>query len=80
MARLKIRSRSGLRPVAHAPKRRPPPLSVIRTSKIKRGTPLYEQIYEALWDLIFSGKISPSERLSDREWAQRLDTSRTPSP
>jgi DNA-binding GntR family transcriptional regulator len=47
-------------------------------SKVKRGTPLYEQIYDALWDLIFSGAIEPGQRLSDREWAKRLLTSRTP--
>jgi len=47
-------------------------------SKVKRGTPLYEQIYDALWDLIFSGEIQPGQRLSDREWAERLSTSRTP--
>lgn len=47
-------------------------------SKVKRGTPLYEQIYDALWSRIFSGDISPGQRLSDREWAQQLDTSRTP--
>jgi DNA-binding GntR family transcriptional regulator len=47
-------------------------------SKVKRGTPLYEQIYDALWDLIFRGEIAPGQRLSDREWADRLSTSRTP--
>jgi DNA-binding GntR family transcriptional regulator len=51
-----------------------------RTSaKIKRGTPLYEQIYDALWKLIFEGEISAGQRLSDREWALRLSTSRTPA-
>lgn len=47
-------------------------------AKVKRGTPLYEQIYDALWNLIFSGEISPGQRLGDREWALRLATSRTP--
>jgi DNA-binding GntR family transcriptional regulator len=47
-------------------------------SRVKRGTPLYEQIYDALWDLIFKGEIEPGQRLSDREWADRLSTSRTP--
>lgn len=53
---------------------------VLKTAatKVKRGTPLYEQIYDALWSRIFSGDISPGQRLSDREWAQNLDTSRTP--
>jgi DNA-binding GntR family transcriptional regulator len=45
---------------------------------IKRGTPLYEQIYDALWDLIFQGEIGPGQRLGDRDWALRLQTSRTP--
>jgi DNA-binding GntR family transcriptional regulator len=45
---------------------------------VRRGTPLYEQIYDALWKLIFSGEIAPGQRLGDREWAHRLDTSRTP--
>jgi DNA-binding GntR family transcriptional regulator len=47
-------------------------------SPVKRGTPLYEQIYDALWDLIFKGEIESGQRLSDREWANRLSTSRTP--
>lgn len=47
-------------------------------AKIKRGTPLYEQIYDALWDLILRGEIGPGQRLGDREWALRLQTSRTP--
>lgn len=46
--------------------------------EVRRGIPLYEQIYEALWTLIFSGDINPGQRLSDREWALRLKTSRTP--
>jgi len=50
----------------------------LAASKVKRGTPLYEQIYDALWGLIFSGEIRPGQRLSDREWAERLSTSRTP--
>lgn len=78
MAELRIRRQSGAKPPLHAPQRRPYPRSEIANSKIKRGIPLYEQIYDALWELIFNGKISPGERLSDRDWAQRLDTSRTP--
>lgn len=79
MTRLKVLRPSSSRPTSStAPDRRPQLLSTIRIAKVKRSTPLYEQIYDALWDLIFNGKISPGERLSDREWAQRLDTSRTP--
>jgi DNA-binding GntR family transcriptional regulator len=61
-----------------AVERRAEPLPKTAASKVKRGTPLYEQIYDALWSRIFSGEISPGQRLSDREWAQHLDTSRTP--
>jgi DNA-binding GntR family transcriptional regulator len=52
--------------------------SSIDQPEVKRGTPLYEQIYDALWKLIFSGEIAPGQRLSDRDWALRLNTSRTP--
>lgn len=45
---------------------------------ISRGTPLYEQTYEALWSLLMSGEISPGQTLGDREWGERLNTSRTP--
>jgi DNA-binding GntR family transcriptional regulator len=45
---------------------------------VKRGAPLYEQIYEQLWKLILNGKIPPGQRMGDREWAEKLDTSRTP--
>lgn len=45
---------------------------------VKRGAPLYEQIYDQLWKLILSGKVLPGQRLVDREWAEKLDTSRTP--
>lgn len=53
---------------------RRPPIA----AAIKRGTPLYEQIYASLWHLIFKGEIAPGDRLSDRDWASRLNTSRTP--
>ena len=45
---------------------------------VKRGVPLYEQVYEQLWKLILAGKVQPSQRLGDREWAEKLTTSRTP--
>jgi DNA-binding GntR family transcriptional regulator len=47
-------------------------------TSVRRGTPLYEQIYDMLWNRIFSGEILPDQRLSDRDWALRLQTSRTP--
>jgi len=45
---------------------------------VKRQRPLYEQVYELLWDRFLSGEISPSDRIRDADWAQRLNVSRTP--
>jgi DNA-binding GntR family transcriptional regulator len=44
----------------------------------KRHDPLYEQIYEILWDKIIAGEIRPRERLRDVDWAAQLQVSRTP--
>jgi DNA-binding GntR family transcriptional regulator len=46
---------------------------------IERANPLYDQIYEILWEKILAGEIAPGERLSDVDWARRLDVSRTPA-
>jgi DNA-binding GntR family transcriptional regulator len=46
---------------------------------IERPEPLYDQIYEILWEKILSGEIAPGQRLSDVDWARRLDVSRTPA-
>lgn len=43
-----------------------------------RSSPLFEQIYDILWDKILHGEIVPSQRLKDVEWAERLGVSRTP--
>ncbi len=53
--------------------------SSFTSAKVRRAAPLYEQIYDSLWTLIFKGEISPGERLSDRNWAKKLKTSRTPA-
>jgi DNA-binding GntR family transcriptional regulator len=45
---------------------------------VERGTPLYEQVYNALWDKILNAEIVSGQRLSDREWAEQLHVSRTP--
>jgi DNA-binding GntR family transcriptional regulator len=46
---------------------------------IERANPLYDQIYEILWEKILAGEIAPGQRLSDVDWARRLDVSRTPA-
>ncbi|WP_159587787.1 GntR family transcriptional regulator [Chelativorans xinjiangense] len=44
----------------------------------ERSAHLFEQIHEILWDKILNGEIEPAQRLRDREWAKRLEVSRTP--
>lgn len=39
---------------------------------------LFDQVHEALWDMIREGKLLPGQRMKDIEWAQRLNVSRTP--
>ena len=43
-----------------------------------RAGPLYDQIYEILWERILSGEIVHGARVSDLEWSKRLNVSRTP--
>ena len=45
---------------------------------LTRSEPLYDQIYEILWDKILASEIRPGTRLRDVEWAEKLDVSRTP--
>lgn len=45
---------------------------------VARGTPLYEQVQEVLWNMIFSGILQPGQHLTDRVIAERLAVSRTP--
>ncbi len=43
-----------------------------------RSGPLFDQIYDILWERILAGEIRPGTRLSDLDWSKRLDVSRTP--
>ncbi|MGV6873478.1 GntR family transcriptional regulator [Pseudochelatococcus sp. B33] len=54
------------------------PLPSRKPAEVKRGMPLYEQIQEALWERIVSGEIAPGCHISDRQWANNLNVSRTP--
>lgn len=45
---------------------------------IERSDHLFDQIYEILWEKILAREITPGERLSDVDWARRLNVSRTP--
>jgi DNA-binding GntR family transcriptional regulator len=45
---------------------------------LQRREHLYGQVYEIFWNKIISGEIVPRQRMSDIEWAKRLDVSRTP--
>jgi len=45
---------------------------------VKRQKPLYEQVYELLWDKFLSGEISSTDRIRDADWAKKLNVSRTP--
>lgn len=43
-----------------------------------RTEPLYDQIYEILWEKILGLEILAGARLRDIEWAEKLEVSRTP--
>ncbi|MEP9380398.1 GntR family transcriptional regulator [Aquabacter sp. CN5-332] len=43
-----------------------------------RTEPLYDQIYEILWEKILALEILAGARLRDVEWAEKLEVSRTP--
>lgn len=45
---------------------------------LNRADPLYDQVYEVLWARILSGEIRPGTRVSDLEWSEKLQVSRTP--
>jgi DNA-binding GntR family transcriptional regulator len=45
---------------------------------LNRSEPLYNQIYAVLWERIVDGSILPGTRLSDLEWSENLNVSRTP--
>lgn len=46
--------------------------------RLVRTEPLYDQIYEILWEKILGLEIVAGTRLRDIEWAEKLDVSRTP--
>jgi DNA-binding GntR family transcriptional regulator len=45
---------------------------------LTKGSHLFDQVHDLLWDLIIKGEIKPGERLKDSEWSVRLNLSRTP--
>lgn len=45
---------------------------------LKRGSHMFEQVHDALWNLIIKGEIKPGDRLKDSEWSLKLGLSRTP--
>lgn len=47
-------------------------------SDVVRAEPLYDQIYEILWQKILRLEIVPGTPLRDVEWAKKLNVSRTP--
>jgi DNA-binding GntR family transcriptional regulator len=47
-------------------------------SEFARPTPLFESIYDLLWNSILAGEVAPGARIRDIEWAKRLGVSRTP--
>lgn len=46
--------------------------------EVKKGPPLYEQIYEVLKEAIVTGKYKPGERLVDYRISKELQVSRSP--
>jgi DNA-binding GntR family transcriptional regulator len=56
----------------------PVPFGDRPTDALRRAEHLYGQAYEILWNKIISGEIVPRQRMSDIEWAKRLEVSRTP--
>lgn len=48
------------------------------SSDVVRAEPLYDQIYEILWQKILRLEIVPGTPLRDLEWAKKLNVSRTP--
>lgn len=47
-------------------------------SELARPTPLFESIYDLLWNSILTGEVGAGSRIRDIEWAKRLGVSRTP--
>jgi DNA-binding GntR family transcriptional regulator len=47
-------------------------------SSLVRTEPLYDQIYDILWQRILALEIPAGARMRDIEWAEKLNVSRTP--
>lgn len=45
---------------------------------IEKQTPLYNQVYDILWEKILSGELRPCQRMRHVDLAQTLNVSRTP--
>ncbi|WP_444633979.1 GntR family transcriptional regulator [Cupriavidus oxalaticus] len=45
---------------------------------LSKGTPLFDQVHDVLWDMICRGDIKPGDRMKDSEWSAKLGLSRTP--
>jgi DNA-binding GntR family transcriptional regulator len=43
-----------------------------------RNGPLFDQVYDILWERILAGEIHHGTRLSDLDWSKKLNVSRTP--
>ena len=47
-------------------------------TSLVRTEPLYDQVYDILWQRILALEIPPGARVRDVEWAEKLEVSRTP--
>lgn len=45
---------------------------------VSRNGPLFDQVYNILWERIIAGEITHGTRLSDLDWSKKLNVSRTP--
>lgn len=45
---------------------------------LSRTGPLFDQVYDILWERILAGEINHGTRLSDLDWSKKLNVSRTP--
>ena len=45
---------------------------------VSRNGPLFDQVYDILWERIIAGEITHGTRLSDLDWSKKLNVSRTP--
>lgn len=54
------------------------PRDVMPQEALTKGTHLFEQVHDLLWDMICRGEIEPGQRMKDSEWSLKLGLSRTP--